>query len=397
MMPNQESGAPLGAPRAPLVAHVIVGLENGGAENMLERLVTTSQGRRKFRHMVISLTGTGPVGQRLIDAGIPVRALGMRSGLGAIAAFWGLRAMLRELHPDIVQTWMYHADLLGGLAARTLGIRRVIWGVRATFVEYEGSRITNTLVRVCAALSRRIPAAVVCAAEASRRAHEAFGYDAARLRVIPNGYDSVHLARAATRRSASRAMIGAAGDGNVVIGACGRFNPVKDFGSFIRAAAIVSQRLPSARFVLAGKGLDSSNAELNGWLDANGVANIFTLLGERPDLPDCLAAFDVFCLSSKSEGFPNVVCEAMGVGVPCAVTNVGDAALIVGDTGEVVPKEDVNALADAMLRIAQLHPDKRRALGERARARLEAEFSIDVACSRFESLYRELLASADVS
>lgn len=377
----------------PLVVHVIVGLDSGGAELMLERLVTASRARGEFRHAVISLTRIGVIGQRLRLAGVEVRALEFRGALGAITGFWRLRSTLRDLRPDIVQTWMYHADFLGGLAARSLGIKRVIWGVRTTFVAYEGSTLTHWLMRVCAWLSASVPAVIVCAADASRRVHERAGYDASRMRVFPNGYDAMRLAQAASQRPASRAIVGATGDADVVIGACGRFNPVKDFHCFVRAASRVAVRLPNARFALIGRGLDANNPVLAGWLDASGVRGRFALLGERTDLPNCLAALDVFCLSSKSEGFPNVVCEAMGTGVPCVVTDVGDAAQIVGDTGEVVPKEDPDALAAGILRLAELEPGPRQERGHRARQRLEIEFSIEAARARYESLYRELLAA----
>jgi glycosyltransferase involved in cell wall biosynthesis len=361
---------------------------------MLARLIEASHRRREFHHVVVSLTSAGDVGARLRNAGIELHTLGFRYSLGAFKAFWRLRKLLRELRPDVVQTWMYHADLIGGLAARGAGSSAIAWGVRSTFMQFEGSRFTRVVARACAMLSTRIPRVIVCAAEASRRVHVEMGYDAARMRVIPNGFDISRLAGGADRRADRRAEFGFDAR-TVAIGAIGRFSPVKDYPTFIEACAIVGARMPFVRFLLAGRGLDAENRELVNRLEKAGLRDRFVLLGERNDIPECLAALDVFCLSSRSEGFPNVVGEAMGAGVPCVVTDVGDAALLVGDTGEVVAPGDPQALGAALLRIAGYDPDTRQARGAAARRRIEREYSLDATCARYESLYRELAAGAN--
>jgi glycosyltransferase involved in cell wall biosynthesis len=356
---------------------------------MLKRLVESHVGSLRFRHVVVSLTDKGELGDSLRAHGVEVVTLGARSPLDTPRVLLRLRSFIRRQQPCIVQTWMYHADLLGGLAARLAGERRVMWGIRCTDVIEGTSRMTGAVRRLCAWLSHSVPRVIVCNAEAARQAHVAIGYDRQRMLVINNGFDLELLHAGASQRGQLRDKHGWA-DSEVVIGCVGRFNPYKDYENFVRAAGMVADQSGNVRFVMVGKGLEASNRGLMRLVDATGHSAQFLLLGERSDVPACLAAMDIFCLSSRSEGFPNVVGEAMAAGLPCAVTDVGDAAVMVGDTGIVVPKEDAPALAGALRRLIAMAPEERRSLGKRAQARANAEFSMRRARERFEALYLEL-------
>lgn len=382
-----DAAWPGGQDEATRVLHVIVGLEIGGAELMLARLVHPSHASAELKQVVVSLTRLGDVGRQLREAGVSVFTLGMRSVVDAPSAIVRLVRLVRNLRPDVVQTWMYHADLLGGVSALLGGCRRIVWGVRTTHVAYEGSHLTVVLRKICAWLSRWLPESIVCAAEASRQAHAAVGYCARKMTVIPNGFDLAALMSAASQRNAARERLGARSD-EVLIGTMGRFNPVKDFGSFIRAARLIHASAPNTRFVMIGKGVDASNRQLTGWIAATGISDRFALLGERHDALHCLAAMDVFCLASLSEGFPNVVGEAMGIGVPCVVTNVGDSARLVGDTGVIVQLQDPEALAEAVLRLIALPSEVRSALGQAARQRIKDHYTVAAAQAQFVRLYR---------
>jgi glycosyltransferase involved in cell wall biosynthesis len=369
-----------------LIIHIITGLDIGGAELMLKRLIESHLGDTKYQHRVISLTGIGEVGKQLQALGVEVQALRMHSALNIPRVLWQLVQIIRASRPDVVQTWMYHADLLGGLAARIAGNRNVIWGIRTTEIQSGGSRITSIVRKVCAVLSRRVPYRIVCAAEASRRLHMVLGYDAARMVVIPNGFDLSRLVATPDQRAILRARCGLSGD-DVVVGSVGRFHPVKDQENFVRAAGLLAQQHTRVRFLMVGRGLDGQNAELERWIQRTGHPDRFMLLGERMDVPTCLAAMDIFCLSSRTEGFPNVVGEAMAMGLPCVVTDVGDAALLVAATGVVVPKEDPIALAQGLTRVLEMAHGARQQLGQQARARICAEFTIAHARERFEAIY----------
>jgi glycosyltransferase involved in cell wall biosynthesis len=369
------------------IYHIIIGLDIGGAELMLKRLIESHRGNANYQHTVISLTDIGVVGRQIQDFGFEVHALGMKSALETPRIIWKLVHLIRTARPDVVQSWMYHADLLGGLAARLAGNRNVIWGIRTTEVTTGGTSATVFVRRLCAGLSRTVPHTIVCAADASRRAHIAVGYDDARMMVVPNGFDLSRLVATPEQRDALRLQC-ELGAGVVVVGYLGRFHPDKDQANFVRAAGLMARLHGNARFLMVGRGLDANNAKLVQWISVTGYADRFVLLGERADVPACLAAMDLFCLSSRTEGFPNVVAEAMAMGLPCVVTNVGDAAMLVADTGVVVPKEDSAALALGLGQLLAMTPDARQQLGQQARARIHAEFSMDRARERFESIYQ---------
>jgi glycosyltransferase involved in cell wall biosynthesis len=375
-----------------LILHIMPDLNPGGAELMMKRLIESHLGDPRFEHRVISLRELRAVGPPLLAQGVQVEALGLTSMARLPGTLWRLARLVRAVRPDIVQTWMYHADLLGGLAARTVGRRRILWGVRIADIDAQMGvpRLTSWIRSACARLSSRVPSRIVYVAESARRIHESLGYDPAKSIVIPNGYHMPAPAPADRGGAAIRKELGV-GASDLLIGSAGRFSVQKDFRSFVRACARVADEIPEARFVIAGREIDESNSELAGWIAESGHADRFHLLGERTDLDSCLAGLDVFCLHSLQEGLPNVVAEAMAVGIPCVVTDVGDAALLVDDTAIVVSPGDPGALAAALLAMLRKPEDERRELGARARARIAAHFSMEAIRGRWEQLYDELV------
>lgn len=369
----------------PRILHVIAGLETGGAEMALYRLIKNSRDSN-YTHMVATLTPEGAMRQRFHEDGIELIAFDFKNA--PILQFFRLISLIRKVRPDVVQTWMYHADLLGGVAARLAGNSRVIWGVHSTDLTCDGtSRSARVAQRICAWVSRFVPRTIVCVAEASKRAHAKVGYADERMVVVPNGFDIARLVATAEQRFMLRVQCGLS-ENDVVIGSLGRFNADKAPYNFVRAAGMLAKRNPNARFLMIGRGLDADNAELAGWIADTGYRDRFVLLGERADVPVCLAAMDVLCLHSRTEAFPLVVGEAMAMSVPCVVTDVGDAAMLVADTGVVVQKDDPEALAEGLARLSALMPEQRQQLGRKAQARIRAEFTIERTRKRFEALYQ---------
>lgn len=372
-----------------LIIHIIIGLDVGGAELMLKRLIEHQKSNSRFQNIVVSLTDIGKVGLQLQDLGVEVVSLNLRSTLDIPRVVWRLVRLIHTTRPDIVQTWMYHADLLGGLAARLAGNRNVIWGIRTTELSAGCSRITSSLRKVCALLSYWVPHTIVCNAEESRRVHAGVGYDSSRMVVVPNGFDLSFLSATSAQRAELRAQCGFCAD-EVVIGSLGRFNADKDHQNFVRAVSLLSRKNSHVRFLMVGRDVDDNNPELTRLIADTGCADRFVLLGERDDVAICLAAMDIFCLHSLTEGFPNVVGEAMAMGLPCVVTDVGDAAMLVANTGFVVLKENSTVLAYGLERMLMMKAEKRIQLGRQARMRISAEFPIERACERFEAIYHRV-------
>jgi glycosyltransferase involved in cell wall biosynthesis len=369
------------------VLHVISGLSVGGAEMALYRLVLQFRGS-DYAHTVVSLTPGGGMIGRFVDSDIRLHVLDLRQA--PATQFVQLYRLIRALRPDIVQTWLYHGDFLGGLAARMAGNRKVIWGIRTTDVDGGCARTTSLVRRACASLSRWIPHTIVCVAEAARRSHAQVGYDTGRMIVVGNGFDLAALTASAIDRSQLRGLCGF-GAGDIVIGTLGRFNLDKDHRNFVVAAGKLAAMDPRVRFLMIGRDLDAGNAALGGWIRKTRHADRFVLLGERDDVAVCLAAMDIFCLSSRTEAFPNVVGEAMAMGLPCVATDVGDVAALVADTGVVVPKADPDALARGLSGLIARGPAHRHQLGQRARERIHATYDMRCVRARFESIYDSVM------
>jgi glycosyltransferase involved in cell wall biosynthesis len=303
-----------------------------------------------------------------------------------VGAGFGREALPRR--PDVVQTWMYHSDLLGGIAARIAGVRHIVWGVRTAAVRAEDGipRATAAVRGVCARLSPHLPERIVYVAHCARRVHEQLGYDAGKALVIPNGYELPAVARGRLR-----VELGIPEE-TLIVGSVGRFSVSKSPGQFVKMAERLSSRsIAQPSFVMVGRGYTWENDELVGWIRTTGRDAHFYLLGERQDVAACLAGMDIFCLHSAAEGFPNVVAEAMSVGTPCVVTDVGDAALLVDGTGSVVPPAQPNALAAAIAEMATLGPEGRRRLGEAARERIASYFSMQTVAGLYSQLYDSLV------
>lgn len=370
------------------IVHIISGLGQGGAETVLHRLVTAPG--HDNEHIVISMGGEGVFGPRLRAAGIPVHALNMTGLTGAFKGLKRLYTLLRFLRPDVVQTWMYHADLVGGAVARLAGVRAVSWGIRNSGTDLaRSSRISRVLAAVCAPLSRLIPAVIVACAQNAARRHQRWGYDGDRMLVVPNGYDLSLWHPDPDVRARMRAEWGV-NDSVRVIGSVARWNPLKDHENLLAAVARLDQREP-VRLVLVGQGMDVGNVELMQLVRRYGLADRVMLLGGRDDVHDVMQGFDIHVLSSRAEGFPNVVAEAMAAGVLCVVTDVGDAAHIVGDAGWVVAPRDAYALAQAVdvaLKISgTAEAAGRISLG---RQRVTDFFSLETMVLNWQAVWRRL-------
>lgn len=371
------------------VVHIIVGLEKGGAEGMLVRLIDSqcSLGLPVV-HTVISLSCRGFYGELLKNKyGVEVFELNlMRENI--FFGFFKLIRLLSRLRPDIVQTWMAHADLFGGLASRIVGVKKVIWGIRTTDYSVEGA-LTRYIRKICAHLSHFIPRRIVCAAHASMLASIGVGYCERKMIVIPNGFN-LWLSDSLLAESANLRKDLGVPSGVPIVGCVGRFNPAKDHANFVKAAGYIASKFTDCYFLMVGRDLNADNSQLVEQIGDTGFADRFLLLGERTDVSTCLQAMDVFVLPSFTEGFPNVLGEAMAIGVPCVTTNVGDAQYLLGDGGLVVPARNAEALAQAVSVLLGMTEVERKKMGLNGRKRVENEFSMAKAAKRFYKLYLEL-------
>lgn len=373
------------------VVHIISGLLHGGAETVLQRLATAPG--NTVGHTVVSMTSEGVMGAALRDAGVEVVALDMQGVAGSLRGLWRLYRLLRSRRPDVVQTWMYHADLIGGLVARLAGIRAVAWGVRNSGVSLgESSRSSRVTAWFCARVSGFVPGVIVACARRAAEVHRRWGYQADRVLVVPNGYDLSVWHPDADQRQALRTEWGVPDDA-VLIGCVARWNPLKDHGNLLAALALALRSCPQLRCALIGLGMSRDNAELIGLARHYGLLDHLIFLGRRDDVPLLMRALDVHVLSSKAEGFPNVVSEAMASGAACVVTDVGDAADIVAGHGWVAPPQDAAALGQAIVQaVAAVRDPRWPERRDAARESVARRYSLQTMVHRYETVWRRLAA-----
>ena len=371
------------------VCHIITGLYTGGAEMMLYRLLAATD-RCRYEPTVISLIDQGAVGERIRALDIPVHTLELNRSSGILAGPVRLLSLLRSLQPDLIQGWMYHGNLAATFAGFLTGAPTV-WGIHYSLYDPASERLgSRAIIELSRWLSGR-PTATVYVSHISAEQHAAHGFQDRDRRIIPNGFDGeVHRPDTASR-DRFRAEIGAH-ESEFLVGLIARYHPMKDHANLLRAASTLTGLSPRIRWVLAGPGVDASNAELTGMISELGLSEHTHLLGERSDTPAILTGLDLLCMSSShGEAFPMVVGEAMASGLPCVVTDVGDAAWLVGDTGWVVPPRNSEALAAALTEAWALGSTARAERGRAARQRVLERFSLAATTTAYQNLYETLI------
>jgi glycosyltransferase involved in cell wall biosynthesis len=371
------------------VLHVITGLNVGGAEAMLAKLLErwSAAPGRYVQSTVVSLVTPGAIAARVASCAT-VETLGMREGRPSIGAGIRLARLARGVGPDLVVGWMHHGNLAASLAAAVIESRPpVIWNVRHSLSDIrEEKPLTRLLLRVGAKLSRKVDA-VVYNSQVAAGQYRALGYAADHAFVIPNGFDCDRYRPREGASTRLRARIGAAPQA-VLVGMIARRHPMKDPGTLVAAVHKARAQGADIHLLMIGQGMDALPPEFAGSLPASRC----TMFGQCNDLPDIMPGLDVLALPSAwGEAFPNTLAEAMASGVPCLATDVGDCAFIVGDTGRVVAPRDPDAMAAALLDLVQIGKEGRCRLGMSARQRVLDKFALDQVGARFDELYDSVI------
>jgi glycosyltransferase involved in cell wall biosynthesis len=359
------------------VLYVITHLWVGGAEATLTRLVT-AEPRIADEITVVALRPGGPHADRMRAGGVTVVELNFGALLGIAAGLYRLARLIARTRPDIVQGWMYHGDLAALIGLALSGRRRstrLAWAIRGSDIDFSRySRQLRLVVKACALLSR-LPDLVTANSAAGLKTHLGYGYRPRRAEIVPNGVDTQRFRPDASLRAAARRELGIPSEA-IVIAHVARINPMKDHDCFL--AAMVE--LPDLRALLIGTDTEHLPDRAN-----------LLRLGGRDDVERLLPAADLIVSSSAfGEGFSNALAEGMACGLPAVSTDVGDAALIVGDTGAVVPPRDPRALASAIRALAGEDPAVRAERARRARARIVEEFSLERSVARWSEIYAAL-------
>jgi len=359
------------------IVYVTAGLRGGGAEAMLTRLATAQPGVADEITLVSLLPAEGHI-DRLVAGGVTVVELQFDRVGGAAAGLVKLAKLIADSRPDIVQGWMYHGDLAALVALVMSGRRkqtRLVWSIRCSDMDLRHyGRGLRLVVKACTLLSGS-PDLVTANSAAGLKSHLALGYRPRRAEVVANGVDIDEFRPDPAVRQAVRTELGIP-ENAMVLAHVARVDPMKDHGSFLAAM----MELPDLFALLVGAGTENLPA----------AANVLRL-GRRQDVARLFAAAD-FTVSSSGfgEGFSNALAEGMACGLPAIATDVGDAKLILGDTGLVVPPENPRALAAAIRTLAREPAAARSDRRAKARARIVDNFAMTHAVQRYAGLYASL-------
>lgn len=381
----------LGVPdaRPVRVLHIITGLEVGGAEGMLLKLLSAGNRSREVVQSVIALRSSGPLAPQVAAVACGLDELGIEKPAEWARAVPRFRRAVLRFEPDVIQGWMYHGNLAASLARRLSGGRAAcLWNIRQTFSRFANEkRATAMLIRLGARLSAGADG-IVYNSQNSLAGHAAIGYATRVSRILPNGFDLTRYRPDGEASTRLRAALGLPPEAEV-IGHIARYHPMKNHAGLLQAASIALRRRPELRFVLIGPGVEPANDALNGAIESLGLSGRVHLLGERRDIPALVPGFDLLTLASThGEAFPNVLGEAMACGVVCVATDVGDSAAIIGPTGRVVRPGDVQALADAWCSILSLSAVERNRLSREARERVETLYGMDGILAQYVGLWK---------
>lgn len=364
---------------------LITDLAFGGAELLVVRLAAGLQARG-WQVRVISMMPPQAFEEELRSAGIMVESLEMKKGIPNPAALFKLLRLLRSRRPDVVHSHMFHANLLARISRKPAGVPVLISTIHNM---YEGrrwrelaNRYTATLSDVTTIISRKSGERMVRVGAISRE----------RLKVIPNGVDTVRYSRSEAARKELRGQLDDARDSFVWL-AVGRFAEAKDHANMIRAYQRTRQARGDTLLLLVGEGGLRKQAE--DLAEGLGLSGQVRFLGVRNDIPALMSAADAYLMSSSWEGMPLVLLEAASCRLPVVATDVGGNSEVVADgtTGFLVPPKDPEKLAAAMLRLMELTDGERQYMGLAGRKYVEEHYSLDRMTDRWEELYYELINS----
>jgi glycosyltransferase involved in cell wall biosynthesis len=380
----------------PKVLHFIPSIGGGGAENFLRQLARGMAQRGEWDSVivVVKVAPHEAFAEELRALGITVHDMNS-SALLKPNVWLQLRRLIQQEHPDVIQTWMHHADFMGGIAARSAGYHQVLWGVRATEVHRNpgDSDLKTWLFHKALGLSSRLlPRKILSNSQSAVSVHQRMGFPAQRMVVIPNGVDTGRFQPNPETRAAVRAELGVP-EGSPVIGFVGRFHPVKDLPTFFRAALELQQQRPDTHFLLCGgtaPELQAAAAECFAAMPKPAQVH-FVPFGNSTQR--YYPAMDLFSLTSSSEAFPNVVLEAMASALPCVTTAAGDCGVMLQDLGSVVRCGDAAALAKAWSEMLSHSTAELQAIGQRGRERVLERYTPERALLSFQEQYAACLSA----
>lgn len=344
------------------IAHIIVGLGDGGAEKTLFKLIIND---KKFNHLVISLTTFGKYGKFLKNRGIPVYCLDFKKYKINLLKVFKLIKILKRFRPNIIQSWMYHSDFVTSIIKIFFLNTKIIWNIRNSVYSIKDSLSRWIIFKMCSRLSYIVPNIIISNSKKAMKEHIVSGYKKSKFKIIYNGVDTKVFNIKKKNFISKRIKKNILNARKPFIGMVARFDKQKGHSTLIKGLNILNKKNIQFHFFLVGKNINYKNNKLLNLIRKNNIKSKITLLDQIEDIHNFYPILDLFILSSiNGEGFPNVIIEAMACGIPCIVTNVGDAPYIVKKNGWTIqpqsPQEIANYLNLAIKKIGTLEWENKK-------------------------------------
>lgn len=358
------------------VIHLIPSLDRGGAEMSLIKLVKNTN--EILDHEIMTFSQKGSMSCELEEIGIPVHTLNFKK-TGYIKSIYIFYKFLKSNKFNIMQTWMYHADLFGLISAKLAGINSIFWNVRCSTVYINDKSIKKQLVLRTNAFLSKYVCGIITNAHINKEVHIKYGYHNKNWSVIPNAFDTDKFCPSKDIYNKKRHELAISSD-EILIGFMARFDEFKDHETFLKVIEKLSIENKKIKGILVGRGIKNAKITNNYKKKLN---DSLILIDEVCDTSTFYKIMDVHLLTSTSEGFPNVIGEAMSTGVPCVATNCGDCAEIIGDTGYISKAKDIQSIVNNIKKIIQEKSEK----SEAARVRIINNYSINIMCNNYHRIY----------
>jgi glycosyltransferase involved in cell wall biosynthesis len=367
------------------IVHIITSLEDGGAENLLYKICKYDNSNN---HIVISIISEGKYFSIFKKMGVEVYC--MNINFCSFLNLFNFIILIKQLKPDVVQTWLIIGDFLGSIVARLAGVKNIIWTVVYSKFDNSIEKKRNILlVKILAKLSYIIPKSIIVVSKDSKKNCWNLGYQKNKIRLINSGFDTSYFKIDKHQRLLFKEKINIKNN-TPILGIIARYHPVKDHQNLLKALSIVSSKNLNFTCLFVGSDMNKNNKTLFKEIKRLKIENNVKLLGSINNIPMIMNAIDINVLCSKSEGFPSVIAEAMACGTPSIVTNVGDSALIVGSTGWVIPPQNSKKLAKtiekAMKEIGKKNWTKKCF---EARLRIKKNFGINKMIESYNSIWSQ--------
>lgn len=369
--------------------HIIPGLSTGGAEMMLFKLVR-SMDRDSFIPIIISLKKSGSLRKKFDTLDIQIYSLDFNKGISSVSSFIQLFKIVRDLKPQIIQGWMYKGNAVATIVWYiNKKSSALVWNIRQSLYRFGNeNRMTRLIIKINRLFSL-FPDTIIYNSTLSCNHHSVFGFKSFNSMIIPNGFDIQEFCYSDKQHKDIRSNLNIPQKA-IVVGHVARLHPMKDHPLFLRAAVELAKSFLNIHIIHIGQGISLKNKGLSSLIPAE-IHNRFHLLNERDNVSELMCAMDIFCQSSWAEAFPNVLGEAMSIGVPCVATDVGDSANIVGETGVMVPSRNEKALFKGLETLLMISNAQRKALGIKARNRIKSNYELNVIVINYIELYEKLI------